>query len=172
MAAVDKACPNSDPEWTSEVDVVGISLGGIVARYAAAPSQVISHPRRLKISHLFTMSSPLSGAKITNVIAINQIMRDLKPHSNFLNNLARFDATANYEIIPYVHLDDEIVGDHNAAPPNQNPYWLPNNAPFPPHMGGILDERILADISRRLRHETPFTHPPAGPLPEYADVNP
>src|ERR1700685_1931270 len=38
IAAVDAACPNSDPKWTTEVDVVGASLGGLVARYAAAPS--------------------------------------------------------------------------------------------------------------------------------------
>ncbi len=36
IEAVDEACPNHDPVWTSEVDVVGVSLGGLVARYAAA----------------------------------------------------------------------------------------------------------------------------------------
>jgi hypothetical protein len=36
IAAVDKAFPTDDPHWTREVDVVGISMGGLAARYAAA----------------------------------------------------------------------------------------------------------------------------------------
>ena len=36
IAAVDKAFPNADPVWTREVDVVGLSMGGLAARYAAA----------------------------------------------------------------------------------------------------------------------------------------
>src|SRR5438132_3580705 len=39
IAAVDKACPSSDPQWTTEVDVVGLSLGGLAARYAACPER-------------------------------------------------------------------------------------------------------------------------------------
>jgi pimeloyl-ACP methyl ester carboxylesterase len=166
IAAVDKACSDSDPIWTTEVDVVGVSLGGMVGRYAAAPSRDSNHHRRLKIARLFTISSPHAGAKIAGVIPLTGFGPELKPGSDFLKYVARFDATASYQIYPYVHLDDEIVGDKNAAPPGMNPYWLPNNAPYPPHMGAVLDERILADISRRLRGETPYTIPPAEPLPE------
>jgi len=167
IEAVDKACPDSDPIWTTEVDVVGASLGGLAGRYAAAPSQDSNHLRRLKIAHLFTISSPHSGAKIAGVIPLTGFGPELSPGSDFLKYVAQFDGTASYEIYPYVHLDDEIVGDRNAAPPGQNPYWLPSNAPLPPHMGAVLDERILADISRRLRGETPYTIPPPEPLPEY-----
>jgi pimeloyl-ACP methyl ester carboxylesterase len=35
IAAVDGAFPGADPLWTTEVDVVGVSMGGLVARHAA-----------------------------------------------------------------------------------------------------------------------------------------
>jgi hypothetical protein len=168
ISAVDKACPSSDPQWTSEVDVVGISLGGLVARYAAAPPRPDStstSTRRLKIARLFTISSPHSGATLAQAIGFTDFQKDMQPGSDFLTYLANTDPLATYDLFPYVHLDDEIVGDRFAAPPGENPYWLPNIAPLPPHMGAVLDERILADISRRLRSERPFTIPPAGPLP-------
>jgi hypothetical protein len=123
----------------------------------------------LKIARLFTLSSPLSGAKIMKTLAITDFDRDMKPGSDFLKYLAENDAAAKYQVYAYVHLDDEIVGDRYAAVPNQNPYWLPNNNVLLPHREGVQDERILADISRRLRGERPFTIPPAGPLPETAD---
>src|SRR5436309_2733841 len=43
--AVDKACPSNDPGYTTEVDVVGASLGGPLARYAAPPPLHAPHPR-------------------------------------------------------------------------------------------------------------------------------
>jgi hypothetical protein len=144
---------------------VGASLGGLVGRYAAAPSRQGKSPRRLRIARLFTISSPHAGAKLAEAVPLTDFGHELRPGSEFLRYVAQYDASARYEIYPYVHLDDEIVGDRNAAPPGQNPYWLANAAPLPPHMGAILDERILADISRRLRGETPYTLPPAGPLP-------
>ena len=61
-------------------------------------------------------------------------------------------------ISSYVLLDDEIVGDHNAALPGTNPYWLPNTIGiFSPHLSAMGDDRILADIGHRLRGEPPFT---------------
>jgi hypothetical protein len=172
ISAVDKACPTSDPNWTTQVDVVGISLGGLVARYSAAPPRPDSKSksaRRLSIARLYTISSPLSGAKLARLLAITNFHRDMRPGSDFLKYLATTYPLASYQIIPYVHLDDGIVGDRFAAPPGQNPYWLPNDTPLPPHVGAVLDERILADISRRLRNEKPFTIPPPGPLPEVVD---
>src|SRR5438309_438158 len=62
--AVDRACPTGDPSFTTEVDVVGASLGGLVGRYAAAPSRDPAHPRRLTVARLFTISSPHAGATL------------------------------------------------------------------------------------------------------------
>ena len=39
IRAVDRAYGTVDPVWTTEVDVVAVSMGGLVARYAAAPPE-------------------------------------------------------------------------------------------------------------------------------------
>ena len=165
--AVEKEYPSNDPGWTTEVDVVGASLGGLVARFAAAPSNDASNPRRLRIARLFSISSPHSGAILARYVALIQLHRDLQPGSTFLKTVARFDAEAEYELYPYVRLNDQIVGERFSAPPGVTPLWLPNPRWMPSHLGAMCDERILADIARRLRGETPLSHAPAKtPLPE------
>src|SRR3954469_26056830 len=60
IEAVDSAYPNSDPARTTEVDAIGLSMGGLVARYAAVPKD--GH-RALRIARLFTLGSPLQGSE-------------------------------------------------------------------------------------------------------------
>jgi pimeloyl-ACP methyl ester carboxylesterase len=163
--AVQKACPSDDPNWTTEVDVVGASLGGLVGRYAAVPSRDPAHPRRLRVARLFTISSPLSGATLANAIALTQFHRDIKPGSPFLKALAASDAEARYQTYSYVHLGDEIVGQQYAALPGHTPYWLANDSLLLPHPAAMMDSRILADIARHLRNEPTFSRPPPAPLP-------
>src|SRR3954471_9133351 len=117
--AVDRAFPSADPKWTTEVDVVGASLGGLVARYAAAPSDDPARPRRLKVARLFSISSPQSGATLATTLGFTQYHRDMRPGSPFLQALASHDADATYQLYPYVRLKDEIVGVQYAAPPDR-----------------------------------------------------
>ena len=57
IAAVDAAYPTDDPAKTVPVDVVGFSMGGLVARYAAMPEDRRGEPaRRLNVVRLFTVS--------------------------------------------------------------------------------------------------------------------
>jgi hypothetical protein len=154
---VDKALPTTDPEWTAEVDVIGNSLGGLAARFAAAPSNDPAHPRRLRIARLFTISSPLRGARLAQFIALTQFHRDMIPGSPFLQSLERSDAFALYTTVSYVHLYDNTVGSENAALPGSRAYWLTDAFWVPPHLGALFDPRILADIARRLRDEEPLT---------------
>ncbi|HEX4123575.1 MAG TPA: hypothetical protein VHY37_02550 [Tepidisphaeraceae bacterium] len=162
---VDKALPPTDTQWTAEVDVIGNSLGGLAARYAAAPSDDPKHPRRLRIARLFTISSPLRGARLARVIALTQFHRDMIPGSKFLQSLAWSDAFATYTTVSYVHLGDQTVGPTNAALPGMRPYWLTDSFWVPPHMGAMYDPRILADVARRLRDESPLTAPIPATLP-------
>lgn len=168
--AVEKACPSDDPNWTAEVDVVGASLGGVVARYAAAPPPEGTPQRRLKVARLFSISSPHDGSKLAAHIALTQFHRDLRPNSPFMQRLATFDADALYELVPYVHLGDPIVGEEHAAPPGQSPYWLVGPPIISQHASAMFDPRILADIARHLRGEEPFVRPPAAPLPSVAQA--
>ena len=166
IEAVDRAFPSSDPNFTTEVDVVGASLGGLAARFAAAPSPDAAHPRRLKIARLFSIASPQRGATLAETLGFTQFHRDMCPGSAFLESLARSDAQATYELVPYVRLGDGVVGDQNAAPPHQLPLWLPTPPLSFAHAGAMTDPRILADIARRLRDEQPFAHVPPTPLPD------
>ena len=61
---VDKAFPTNDPNATTEVDVIGFSLGGLSSRYAAEdPKPGMEPQRRLRIARLFTISSPLRRSR-------------------------------------------------------------------------------------------------------------
>jgi len=116
LDAVERAYPSDDPHWTVAVDVVGASLGGLVARYAAAPSDNPAHPRRLKIVRLFSVSSPQQGSTLASAIGFTRFHRDLRPRSEFMRALAAQDAGAGYEVYPYVLLRDGIVGARYTAP--------------------------------------------------------
>jgi hypothetical protein len=166
LDAVDAAFPNDDPAQTTEVDVIGISLGGLVGRAAAAPSPDASKPRRLNVARLFTVASPHAGATLAASLGFTQFHRDMCPGSPFLRTLADADHDAAYEIYPYVLLGDGIVGQQYAAPPDKSPIWL---APPPlqfAHAASATDSRIIADIARRLRGEKPFSSLPPAPLPQ------
>lgn len=167
LAQVNAACGNTEPNFTTEVDVLGISLGGAVARYAAAPAPNPGLPQRLRIARLFTLSSPLAGARAA-MVGFTSFQQEIQPGSPVQKFLAAADANPSYEIYSYVHLGDEMVGQENAAIPGRNPYWLPNIplVPILPHEQMMVDERALADIARRLRGETPYTLPNPVPLPK------
>jgi len=167
LTAVDSACPGTDPNWTAEVDVVGISLGGLAARACAAPPQTTSIPQRLKIARLFTLSSPLAGAKVAK-LGFTSFQKEIRPDSDLQKYLAKAEPDPKYEIYSYVHLGDEMVGPENASIPGRNPYWLANIplVPILPHEQMMVDERAYADIARRLRGETPLTLANPAPLPK------
>ena len=149
---------------TTEVDVIGLSMGGVVARHAA-----LQRPggKRLRIKRLFTISTPHRGAVRAALPTVHRIHRDLRSDSPFLRALDAADAAQrDYDIIPYVRLGDWIVGPRNAAPRGAaDPYWVPNPPLQSAHWGAPLDPRIVADIARRLRGEAPFTAASPATLP-------
>lgn len=163
IEAVDAAFPNDDPEVTTEVDVVAISMGGLVARHAVQPEE--GSPRRLRVRRLFTIATPHRGAKMAGVPTRDERILDMRAGSKFLSDL---DTQASPEapiVYPYVRLDDAVVGVDRSAPPGRNPWWVANIPLSLAHVGAGQDPRILADIARRLRGEEPYTLDPAAPLP-------
>lgn len=171
---IESAFPSDDPAWTTEVDVIGFSMGGIVARYAATPlppevdASVTNAPavRRLRIVNLYTISTPHRGALMATVIAPGSLASNMRPGSEFMMTLDENLEAADYPVTPYARLYDLTVGEFNAAPHNQDPYWV-CPAPFTsPHRDAYKDPRIVADVARRLRGETPYTTKPAEPLPQ------
>ena len=177
LAAVERAYPCDDPNWTAEVDVIGISMGGLAARHAAAPlargkSSNGRHSKRLRIARLFTLSTPHRGAYLAGMPTFHKLLLEMRHGSQFLSALdaaieakaAREDAS--YPIYPYVRRHDGWIGESNAAPPGWAAAWWVPNQPFQDaHIGCCTDPRIVADVARRLRGETPFTLDPPAPLP-------
>ena len=161
IAAIDAKFPCADPAQTTQVDVVACSMGGLVARYAADQGSLA---KRLSMARLFTISTPHRGAKLAPAIAaIDRRIECMRPGSPFVAALNA--QTPDYQIIPYVRLDDGVVGEENSAPPGRNAWWVPNKPLDSAHMSAKGDVRILADIARRLRGETPYTTEPAADLP-------
>ena len=142
------------------VDVVGISMGGLVARHAAAARA----PGRIRIARLFTIATPHRGARLAGLPTLDARQRQMRPRSPFLR---RLEATErDYPILPYARLGDGIVGTRRTAPRGDVPWWLPTPLLGVSHLGAPTDPRILADIARRLRGEAPFTRTPRAPLPK------
>lgn len=179
IAAVDREFPTTIPAWTTEVDVIGYSMGGVVARYAAlgppstgperAPAtglgQAPEEPvQRLRIARLFTISAPnLGSVRAQWLPLLHPLQKELRPGSDFLNRLnAAEPAYAGYA---YIRLGDHTIGPANGALPGRGVWWV-STPPFSPaHNHAHADPRILADIARRLRGETPLATEPATPVP-------
>ncbi len=163
---IQEAFPSDDPDHTVEIDVVAVSMGGLVARYATLPpNNGATHPRRLRIARLFTISTPHRGAKLATLPTFNRLQIDMRNNSAFLQQLNARLPDAQYELIPYTRLDDLIVGATNTAPAGQTPWWVPNRPFEPAHMFAYGDPRIVADIALRLRGDAPLTSHPPAPLP-------
>lgn len=182
IEAVDEAFPSDDPNWTTEVDVIAISMGGLVARYAAIEppadpenggngdaSQTTK--RRLRIARLFTIGSPHRGAKMAKLPTFDSKQIAMRPGSPFVKMLNDAWHERSYELFPYVRIGDLVVGEENAAPPGELPWWVSNKFLESAHVGAHGDERILADIARRLRGEQPLTRYPPQPFPSDEEKN-
>jgi len=155
VATVESRWPSDDAEWTVEVDVVGVSMGGLVAR-AAAMGGVFGQSRgtkRLRIARLFTLATPHLGAKLARRIAPDRTARDMKPGSSFLHTLDDALMDAPYELICYARLRDSWVGATRTAPEGHGVRWV-NGTRAVGHLTITQDRRIIMDIAKRLRGES------------------
>lgn len=149
---------------TIEVDVVAFSMGGLVARYAAA--ERTDGAKRLNIKHLYTIATPHCGANMAPLAGFEPRALEMQHGSALLSLLNNNIPDPGYELTAYVRLGDLTVGQDNCALPGSCAWWVPNRPFEGAHNDAFRDPRILADIARRLRGETPFTRTPAAPLPE------
>jgi len=182
---VEAKFPSDDPVWTTEVDVVAISMGGLVARTAAAGPEMYAKEgeasdggpppgvggKRLRSHTLYTLASPHKGAILADTLAVDKASREMVAGSDFMQRLdaawlsaqrGGVDSESHYEIVPYAVLRDWWVGATRSAPIGQEPVWVPGRLIFSHHMIG-LDRRIQTDLARRLRGEEPFGQPSGPP---------
>jgi pimeloyl-ACP methyl ester carboxylesterase len=153
---------NAEGTETVEVDVIGLSMGGVVARAAAIAED--GRPR-LKIRRLFTIASPHRGADLATRVAIDPEAKAMQPGSAFLKRLDEAYGERDYELVPYGVLNDGIVHVVNTAPPDEVPIWTRGKF-FGSHLTVNDNRRIIADIARRLRGEEPIASR-GEPLPDF-----
>jgi hypothetical protein len=170
---VEEAWPSDDPEQTVEVDVVAVSMGGVVARWAAmAPEDRVrgaaegtaggdksksgrkAHGKRLRIARVFTISSPHGGALMANLIAPDAAARDMRTGSPFLAAMDRTLPDANYDMVCYAQTNDKMVGALHASPAGHGVIWCSGTWIFS-HFTAPDNPMFLVDIARRLRGEAP-----------------
>lgn len=167
IEAVRRVWPGAIADGTSgkaqPVDVVGLSMGGLVARHAALAQP--DTPGRLRIARLFTLGSPHRGAALAPLPALTTLQRSMRAGSTFLEQLDAASHEPDYALVPYARLRDRIVGPANSAPPGATPIWVPNTPGQFAHLMIWRDPRLIADIARRLRGEPPLAHEPRAPLP-------
>ena len=148
-----------------DIDAVGISMGGLVARYAAlAPDrrthpsrEITSSPGRLPVARLFTFATPHQGSIRAAKIAPDDAARDMKPGSAFLDALNAHQR--DYPVICYVHRGDNFVAPPAAAPPGQTAFTA-DGSRLMSHFTTAHNPWFLADLARRLRGETPLLGDP------------
>jgi pimeloyl-ACP methyl ester carboxylesterase len=161
IAAVEHHWPSDNPALTVQIDVVAISMGGLVARAAALPDPE-STRKQLNIRRLYTLGTPHRGASLANRIAIDQLGRDMRTGSAFLGRLDEALMTSVYELVCYARTFDVMVGATNSAPEGQEPFWLHGPKVFS-HSTTWLNQLIRLDIARRLRNEEPLALHPSPP---------
>lgn len=169
---VENRWPSADAAQTVPVDVVGVSMGGLVARWAALPppervrsAQASPAPgaKRLNIVRLFTFSSPHRGALMAERVHIDPAARDMCAGSAFLDTLDEQRSAHPYELVCYAQLDDLIVGATRAAPPGEDPIWSEGTLLFS-HISSVENPIFVTDVAKRLRGEKPLVSP-HGPPP-------
>ncbi|MGQ0628275.1 MAG: esterase/lipase family protein [Phycisphaerales bacterium] len=164
---VHAAFGDSEDGLTAPVDVVAISMGGLVARAAAAgpgvfgPGSVV-RKRRLNVRRLFTLASPHRGAVLAEVTAPDRAANDMLPGSAFLARLDAALTEAKYELMCYTRLRDGFVGARRTAPPGREPMWT-SGLLWGSHFTVSDDPRIVADVCRRLRDEPPVAKEDGAP---------
>jgi pimeloyl-ACP methyl ester carboxylesterase len=159
IRAVEQRWPSRDPALSIEVDVVGISMGGLLARAAALPAP---GRKQLNIRRLFTIGTPHRGAVMAGRITVDALSRDMRAGSPFLGRLDEGQRTSIGELICYARTHDVMVGAANSAPPGHHPYWL-HGPRFLSHVTMWADPLIRLDIARRLRGEEPLARRPSPP---------
>ncbi|MBL8760726.1 MAG: hypothetical protein JNL50_05420 [Phycisphaerae bacterium] len=159
VARVQERFPAPGTSDTAEVDVIAISMGGLVARLAAGDAFAQSN-RRLRVTRLFTLATPHRGARLATLIRPDPAAAAMRPGSEFLRSLDDGLARSTFELTCYAQLRDWWVGARNTAPPGRVPIWCEPRDAFGrwlSHFAINFNPRVLTDVALRLRGMTPLS---------------
>jgi pimeloyl-ACP methyl ester carboxylesterase len=160
---LDRQLPESQNDGPVEIDVIGQSMGGLIALYSALDDPTLGG--RVRIHRVFTLSAPLSGARLAMLTPFNVFgfQADMRPGSTLYQKLAK--APFDFPIYSYTLLNDTTVGEAFSALPGRSVWWLDSPRFQRAHVAVFSDPRILLDIALRLRDEPPVALDPPAPLP-------
>lgn len=149
-------------EPAPEVDIIGISMGGLVARLLAAEGDSTG----FRMRRLFTIATPHAGAGLARWIRPDRATRDMRPGSPFLERLDAGLESAGFELVCYAQLRDWWVGARRTAPPGAGSHWIDVASPIDLLFSHFTSPRrwpIVIDLARRLRGESPLAGPASSP---------
>jgi pimeloyl-ACP methyl ester carboxylesterase len=110
-----------------ELDIVAISMGGLVARHLAMSCAWPSAESRLRIRRLFTIATPHQGASLARWFKVDRAAISMTPGSAMLatldDGLTKEHEHAD-ELTCYVQRQDWYIGTWNAAPPGRELWWV------------------------------------------------
>lgn len=161
---IEQRWPSCDEQWTTEVDVVGYSMGGIIARHAERPAPDDPAARkRLRIRNLYTIATPHAGTRgFITAVSLDDMSIKTKRGSSYLAELNSALTDTDYELVCYAVLGDLVVGAQYSAPPGHHPIWVNGSLVFN-HSFPCSNRRILVDIAARLRGEPSLAGEPSEP---------
>ncbi len=146
-----------------ELDLVGISMGGLVARVLAREFERGGSRRAVRI---FTLASPHQGARLADLVTLDPASRLMVRGSAFLRGLDEDLSRNTYSLTCYTLLSDWFVGASRTAPPGHTPIWLKGRSLLERSFSHFLIPRcrpVVADLARRLRGEEPHARCAAPP---------
>lgn len=146
--AAQRAARRIDARWrrAPELDAIGLSMGGLVARLAAAEHGV-------RLARLYSFATPHNGAKRAARVSPDRAARDMKPGSPFLARLNEADRP--YELVCYGQAGDRVVDAAGWAPPGVPAFVAPGSRILA-HFTTPHNPWFVADLARRLRGEEPL----------------
>ena len=153
--AVDEHFPSDDPDKTVEVDVIGISMGGLIARHAIALGGDELGPE-LDAATLFTISTPHTGARLANLFGfVGGTGAAMRRGSDFYRDLGFREQIIYqpYKLVAYGRDRDFTVGTAGMRLPEHlrgTTIWLTTPWYSDGHGDANRDKRIIDDILRRL----------------------
>lgn len=151
-----------DPDDPLPVDLVCVSMGGVVGRSLVTLDTPTEHG--FSIQNIYTICTPHLGARLAPLIPLDPRAWSMRIGCSYMERLNE-DVEGGPPIIPYARLGDAIVGTDNSAPPGMTPWWVSTPLLQFAHLQASMDPRIIADIILRLRREDPVTTLPPAPLP-------
>lgn len=135
---------------SGEVDVVGHSMGGLIAREAARLGLV-------RIRRLFSMASPHAGSYLARYGPWFRQLREMTPGSGFLRRLNSDPRSRDFHIVTY-WMEGDFLLTQDSSQSIGDAHFVLSRSRKPlfryTHNQLVMDKRVIHDILCRLRNES------------------